>query len=80
MVAGKTITEDVTLEPNFGSLSIYTTPEQGASIYIDDELEGQTTPATFEQIPSGSHTLTLVKELYETVTQNFTINNGEKNL
>jgi len=78
LVAGKTITEDIKLEPNFGSLSISTSPEQEASIYIDDKLEEKTTPATFDQIPSGSHTLTLEKELYETVTQNFIIENGEK--
>ncbi|MBC8315916.1 MAG: PEGA domain-containing protein [Bacteroidetes bacterium] len=78
IVAGKTITEEITLEPNFGSLSISTTPEQGASIYIDDELEEQTTPATFDQIPSGSHIITVLKKYYETVTQNFIIQNGER--
>jgi len=78
IVAGKTITEDVKLVPNFGSLSISSTPEQGASIYIDDELEEKRTPTSFNQIPSGNHTLALEKEFYETVTQNFTIKNGEE--
>ena len=78
IVAGKTITEEISLVSNFGSLSVSTTPEQGASIYIDDKLEEQITPARFDQLPPGDYQLTIAKEFYETVSREFAVQKGDE--
>jgi len=75
--AGKTTIIENMLEPNFGTLSIQSQPEDSAAIYLDDRLLKQKTPIVIEQLASGQHSVVLRKEMYETVEQNFEIQNGQ---
>ena len=65
IVNGKKFELEVKLKPAFGWIKV---PEQGdlqdASVYIDDENIG-TTPITSGKLPSGTHTVRIVKRLYK---------------
>ncbi|MFH1891408.1 MAG: PEGA domain-containing protein [Candidatus Zixiibacteriota bacterium] len=50
--------------PKTGTLIVSSTPS-GASITLDGTAETDTTPATFTDIDSGSHTITLSKAAYD---------------
>ena len=49
---------------------------EGASVYIDDKPTGMTTPCQ-KSLPMGAHTLTLKKEMYESLTETFIIKQGQ---
>lgn len=51
------------LSPAFGSIHI-SGGISGATVLLDGNSTGKTTPCTLEEIPSGSHTITLQKEKY----------------
>jgi len=53
----ETTTEEVALDPNFGTLTITSTPVDGASIILDGKATEFVTPHTFEMLGSGTHTL-----------------------
>lgn len=65
------------LTPVFGSLSMSTSPESGASIEIDNKLLLRKTPFLYDTLESGKHSVTVRKEWYEPLTHEFVINNGE---
>jgi hypothetical protein len=50
-------TVDVKLEPAFGYLNIVSTPENGAEIEINGELQSQKTPFKTQALASGDYTL-----------------------
>ncbi len=57
---------DISLKPAYGQLSITTTPESGARVYIDgSETLAGTTPFTTGKLAGGSHTLLLQLAQYE---------------
>jgi len=56
--------EEKEKEPDVGSIQINSTPD-GATIYLDNQNTGQTTPATLTNVSVGSHTVKLVKERYQ---------------
>lgn len=66
IINGEKITKTIKLQPNFGWVKV---PGQGAlegaSVYIDDALIGQA-PVTSKNIPSGTHTIRIVKQMYKT--------------
>ena len=66
------------LKPAFGSLNINTTPEPGATILIDNQPIGQTTPFTIEKLASGKHEVRVMKDLYEIATQEAEIMDGQQ--
>jgi hypothetical protein len=68
---------EVVLKPNFGYAKIYTTPEQGATISIDGNIEAKTTPFETGMLKSGPHTLTVSKNMYRTQSQPFSIVDGQ---
>ncbi|MBU0712685.1 PEGA domain-containing protein [bacterium] len=74
---GSNNTRNITLLPAFGQLLIVTEPI-GASIYLDGQIKGQT-PASFNELPSGTYTLRIVKDLYQAVESAITIEDGKKN-
>jgi len=78
ITAGKTTTIEITLTANFGSLSITSQPESEAEIWIDGQSTGRTTPASFEMLSAGNHTLTLKKEMFEALIREFSINSGQE--
>ena len=77
ILLNETTTEEVTLDPNFGALSITTTPVEGATITLDGKPTEFTTPHTFEMLPSGDHTIALSVDLYEPANRQLTIRDGE---
>jgi hypothetical protein len=64
IIAEQTHEEKITLRSSMGEVSINSTPEQGATIYINDEMKPQTTPATIP-LNKGKYTIKLVKKLYK---------------
>jgi hypothetical protein len=71
--------ENVTaeLKPNFGFASISVTPEEGATVTVDDNKTNLVTPCTTEKLKSGEHTVTLTKDMYRTKKEKFTVNDGQ---
>lgn len=62
----------------YGTLTITSKPESGATISINGDVMTYKTPHTFDMFPSGTYNVTLSKEKYKTVTKNITINSGDK--
>lgn len=61
------------LKPNFGSLVLNTSPEQGAVVKIDGMATGKTTPCTFDRLPAGEHILSLSLDEYATTRSQITV-------
>ena len=67
----------ISLKPAHGFLEIPGTDAlQGARVFVDNELKG-TVPFRSDRLASGSHQLRLMKDLYATYVQDFTITDGE---
>ena len=65
---------DVNLKPAYGQLSITTTPESGARVYIDgSETPAGTTPFTTGRLAGGSHNLLLQLSQYESHRMTVTV-------
>lgn len=77
LTADKKESLNLILKPDFGALSISTTPENGASVSLDGQATGKTTPCTLEQIKSGEHTVTLRLDMYKTITEKINMVAGE---
>ena len=65
------------LKPTFGQLVVNSLPENGAAIELDGKELVQTTPFTIEKIKSGTHSLTLSKNLYYKINQTITISDAK---
>ena len=77
-VNGAKVNKDVTLKPAFGWLNIAATGTlKDATIYVDDTLVG-TTPISKYKLSSGTHHMRIVKSMYLTYEDNFTINDSEQ--
>ena len=76
LTADKKETLNVTMKPDFGTLKISTSPEQGATISIDGQPTGKVTPCTLEQVKSGEHTVAIRLNMYQTATQKITMQAG----
>ncbi len=63
---------NITLKPNYASLEVNTAPEQGATVFIDNEKVG-TTPYTFDMMPAGKYNLRVEKELWSGISEIITI-------
>lgn len=68
---------DIELDPDFGWITVTTNPK-GANVIIDGEKVGKT-PYVYEKIKKGQHVVEVSKELFATVVQTITVNNGEIN-
>lgn len=73
----ETYTESVNLDPNFGALVVTSSPVNGAKISLNGQPTGYSTPYTFDTLKSGSYILTFQIDLYEPITREVTINDGE---
>lgn len=65
-----------TLRPNFGYINIKTSPEQGAKVFVDGKLIGDS-PLTTDKLKSGSHTVKVMKDMYKTTEQTFVVSDGQ---
>ena len=59
-----------------GSLTITTTPENGATIALNGKVLSQKTPYTNDMIAAGLYEITVSKYGFESVTKNIVINDG----
>ena len=74
---GSSNTRDITLLPAFGQLIIDTEPI-GATISLDGQNREQT-PASINELPSGTYTLRVEKDLYQPVETTILIEDGKTN-
>ena len=71
---------NLTLKPAFGHISILPTEQKessGAAVYIDDKFVGQI-PVNNIQVNSGTHSIRVIKDMYEAYNESFTISDGEQ--
>ena len=73
----KKMSYDVKLAPAFGWLSITSKPENGATVLIDKKRVG-VTPFRSDTLKSGEYEVTLLKDMYESVTK--TVNVRDNNV
>ena len=59
---------DITLLPEFGYLNITTVPENGAKVYINDNMVG-TTPYKSDKLSIGNYIVKVVKDQFKTTEQ-----------
>jgi len=81
LTAEKKETFNLTLKPDFGILTITTSPENGATVSLDGQPTGKTTPCSLQQVRSGEHTVTLRLNMYKTASEKVNMQaGGEINL
>ena len=73
----ETVTEEVKLDPNFGSLTLSTAPVDGAKITLDGVLTNYRTPHTFDTLATGQHAVALSLDWYEPITRDVTVRDNE---
>ena len=67
----------VRLKPNFGWIEVAGDgPLRDASVYIDDMKLGNA-PCKSDALKSGTHTVRIIKKMYETYSQTVTVNDNE---
>ena len=74
--SGGTVNVSAVLTALKGTLSITSTPSD-AEVYVDNKNTYKTTPAIINDIPLGTHTVTLKKEGYKDYTKSITVNAEE---
>jgi hypothetical protein len=72
---GSTAEVSFTLAPLTGSISVASEP-QGAAILLDGSNTGKTTGAVIEDVPVGSHTVTLTLSGYEAYSTEVVVEGG----
>lgn len=55
----------VVLKPAYGKISISSVPESGAKVIIDGKALDTFTPCVSENLPSGEHTVQVLKDMYQ---------------
>jgi len=75
IVKENAVTIDKTLRPAFGYLNVTTKPESGATVFIDNTRIGET-PCKSGKLASGQHKVRVMKEMYATTEQTFTVTDG----
>lgn len=74
-------TLNISLTPNYGLLFISTTPDHGASVYIDDNLSpAGTTPFQTSKLRKGNHNLRIKLALYETKDTTINVADGKSDV
>lgn len=68
---------NVVLKPAFGYINITSTPESGAMVMIDGKEQPIATPCQSEPVASGEHTVQVVKEMYQPLTQKVLVADGQ---
>lgn len=64
------------LRPAFGYVDIITKPENGATIFVNNEYFGET-PCKAKRIASGTYTIKAAKQTFKSVEKTVTINDGD---
>lgn len=64
------------LRPNFGYISVTSSPENGAKVFIDGNYIGET-PCKTDKLKSGSHSVKVMKEMYNSTEKSIVVNDGQ---
>ena len=75
IVKDNAVTIEKTLRPAFGFINITSTPESGATVFVDNKKVG-TTPFKTDRIASGEHKVRVMKEMYSTAEKTVTVTDG----
>ena len=65
-----------TLRPAYGYLNVESQPESGAMVYINNKKVGMT-PYKSERLASGSYSVKVMKEMYQTTEKTFTVTDNQ---
>lgn len=68
---------NVKMKPNFGTLTISSSPEEDATVSLDGISSEKITPCTIDKVPTGDHSISVSRDMYETTTQHVTVEAGE---
>jgi hypothetical protein len=66
---------DITMQPNFGFLKLYSNPGD-AEVFLDEMPVGKT-PLLLEKIQSGKHRIEIRRDRYNTITDIITVEDGK---
>ena len=69
------ITIEKQLRPAYGFIKVSSKPESGAIVFINNKKVG-TTPYQSDKMASGTYNIRVVKDMYKTTEQTFTITDG----
>ena len=72
---GEPITIEKQLRPAYGFINVTSKPESGAVVFIDNKKVG-TTPYQSDKMASGTYKVRVVKDMYKTTEQTYTITDG----
>ena len=80
-IGNVTITKDenliaVTMIPEFGYLNVITSPENGAQVFLNDVMVGET-PYRSDKLSIGEYTVKLVKDQFKTTEETIVIKDKE---
>ena len=75
VTAGEIVKIDKDLRPAYGFMNINTEPQESAVVFIDGVKVG-TTPYKSDKLPSGTYTVKVIKEMFKTKEQCFTVTDG----
>ena len=78
IVDNETIQVPLKLDPQFGRLTINTSPETGAQLYLDEKRIDGTTPCVVEKLSSGVHSITVRKKWYETTSEQISLEDNQQ--
>ena len=68
---------DVKLKPAFGYIEVTSIPEAEARVAVDGKFLPQKTPCQSDALPSGEHTIQVIKEMFEPATQKIVVSDGK---
>lgn len=69
----------VKLTPAFGTIRV-TGNDKGSEVILDGKTTGQTVPCTLNEVPSGSHQISVQKDKHAPFRQEVTVRDGEESL
>ncbi|MBO4574429.1 MAG: PEGA domain-containing protein [Bacteroidales bacterium] len=75
IIAGDPIAIDKKLRPAYGYINVTSEPESGAMVFIDGNKVG-VTPCKSDRLKSGSYSVKVVKEMYNTMEQTVMVTDG----
>ncbi len=68
---------NISLKPNFGYVQINTSPESGATVYIDGQLKPQKSPMKTDRLKSGTHHVKVEKSMFYPAEQEVVVEDGQ---
>ena len=73
---GEPVTVERNLRPAYGFLKVTSSPENGATVFIDNKMVG-TTPYTSERLQNGSYNVRVMKEMFSLSEKSFLVKDNE---